>query len=150
MDDIALLPLGGQTFGYASIAVRKESGWLMLAADSYFFHAEMDVERPRCTPGLAIYQWMMDKDRVARRWNQARLRGLCAGDTWSERVDAFGSHDPIEFELGASRTGFRRHGGESARTVWLPTSAASASAGRRYCNCGGLHGLLLSLHPIFL
>lgn len=58
-----------------------------MAADAYFFHIEMDLERPRGTPGLAFYQWMMDKDRAARRWNQARLRRLCAGDASSGKVD---------------------------------------------------------------
>lgn len=104
MGDIALVPLGGHTFGHAGIAVRKASGWLMLATDAYFFHTEIDVERPRCTPGLALYQWMMDKDRVARRWNPARLRGLCAGDDWSERVDLFCSREPIDSERIAGRS----------------------------------------------
>jgi hypothetical protein len=61
------------TFGHAGIAVRKDSG-LMLATDAYFFHTEMDVERPRRAPGLALYQWMS-----------------C-------------SHDPIEFERIAGRS----------------------------------------------
>jgi glyoxylase-like metal-dependent hydrolase (beta-lactamase superfamily II) len=98
VDDIALVPLRGHTFGHAGIAVRNETRWLLLAADAYFFHTEMDLERPRSTPGLACYQWMMDKDRAARRWNQARLRKLCASKDSYGHVNVFCSHDPIEFE----------------------------------------------------
>jgi len=35
-----------------------------------------DIERPRCTPGLRFYRWLMEKDRRTRRANQQRLRGL--------------------------------------------------------------------------
>ncbi|MDR5763166.1 MULTISPECIES: MBL fold metallo-hydrolase [unclassified Caballeronia] len=104
LNDIALVPLTGHTFGHAGIAVHKESGWLLMAADAYFFHTEMDLERPRCTPGLAVYQWLMDKDRTARRWNQARLRRLCAGDASSGKLDVCCSHDPTEFERLAGRS----------------------------------------------
>jgi glyoxylase-like metal-dependent hydrolase (beta-lactamase superfamily II) len=101
-DDIALVPLRGHTFGHAGIAVRSESGWLLLAADAYFYHTEMDRERPRCTPGLAFYQWMMDKDGAARRHNQARLRALCHDDA-ARGIRIFCSHDPVEFEQLAGR-----------------------------------------------
>ncbi|MDR5822511.1 MBL fold metallo-hydrolase [Caballeronia sp. LZ043] len=101
-DDIALVPLRGHTFGHAGIAVRTGSGWLLLAADAYFYHTEMDAERPHCTPGLALYQWMMDKDRAARRHNQARLRALCNADATRD-VRVFSSHDPVEFERLAQR-----------------------------------------------
>ena len=35
---------------------------------------EMDVEKPWCTPGLRLYQTMLEKDRRARLRNQQRLR----------------------------------------------------------------------------
>jgi hypothetical protein len=57
--------------------------------------------RPRCTPGLRLYQWMMDKNRRARRWNQQRLRELRqrhGGD-----IEIFSGHDPVEFERLAGR-----------------------------------------------
>jgi glyoxylase-like metal-dependent hydrolase (beta-lactamase superfamily II) len=100
-DDIALVPLPGHTFGHAGIAVRNDDRWLLLAADAYFFHTEMDWDRPRCTPGLAFYQWMMEKDRAARLRNQARLRELCrhAGP----ELTVFCSHDPFEFERLSGR-----------------------------------------------
>ncbi|MEZ2350248.1 MBL fold metallo-hydrolase [Caballeronia sp. RCC_10] len=102
-DDIALVPLPGHTFGHAGIAVRKDgAGWLLLAADAYFFHTEMDWDRPRCTPGLAFYQWMMEKDRAARLQNQARLRELCR--TAGSELSVFCSHDPFEFEKLAGRS----------------------------------------------
>jgi glyoxylase-like metal-dependent hydrolase (beta-lactamase superfamily II) len=102
-DEIALVPLCGHTFGHAGIAVRSNEGWLLLAADAYFYHTEMDPARPRCTPGLAFYQWMMDKDGAARRRNQARLRAVCNEDA-ARDVRVFCSHDPIEFERMAGRS----------------------------------------------
>jgi glyoxylase-like metal-dependent hydrolase (beta-lactamase superfamily II) len=102
-DDIAFIPLRGHTFGHAGIAVRSEKRWLLLAADAYFYHTEMDGERPRCTPGLAFYQWLMDKDGDARRRNQVRLRALC-NDVSARDVAVFSSHDPSEFERLAGRS----------------------------------------------
>ena len=101
-DDIAFVPLPGHTLGHAGIAVRSGGRWLLLAADAYFFHTEMDASRPRCTPGLAFYQWMMEKDRAARLANQARLRDLCR--TAGPDLSVFCSHDPFEFERLAGRS----------------------------------------------
>lgn len=100
--EIALVPLIGHTFGHAGIAVQRDDGWLLLAADAYFFHAEMDVARPWCTPGLRFYQWMMEKDRAARLRNQERLRQLRR--THGAEVAFFCSHDVAEFERLAGRS----------------------------------------------
>ena len=59
--DVLLVPLIGHTLGHAGIAIRGDRGWLLYAADAYFYYAEMDIERPRCTPGLEVYQVMMEK-----------------------------------------------------------------------------------------
>jgi glyoxylase-like metal-dependent hydrolase (beta-lactamase superfamily II) len=99
--DIVLVPLLGHTLGHAGIAVRREQGWLLQAADAYFFHEEMNPERPRCTPGLRFYQWMMQKDGQARRQNQARLRDLVRSS--GGEVAVVSSHDPVEFERLAGR-----------------------------------------------
>ena len=78
LDDVALVPLPGHTFGHVGIAVRGGRSWMLLAADAYFFHMEMDRDRPRCTPGLTFYQRMMEQEGAARRRNQARRCGLFA------------------------------------------------------------------------
>lgn len=96
-DDILMVPLPGHTLGHAGVAVRGGDGhWLLQAADAYFFHREMDLERPHCTPGLQFYQLLMDKDRRARLQNQKRLRDL-RRDHGAEVTICCG-HDPIEFE----------------------------------------------------
>ncbi|MFL5411349.1 MAG: MBL fold metallo-hydrolase [Myxococcales bacterium] len=99
-EDILLVPLIGHTMGHAGIAVRGDRGWVLQAADAYFWHAEMDA-RPRCTPGLRFYQRMMEKDRRARLWNQDRLRALRAEH--GGEVEILCGHDPIEFERVAKR-----------------------------------------------
>lgn len=100
--EIVLVPLIGHTFGHAGVAVHRGDQWLLQAGDAYFFHAEMDVERPRCTPGLRFYQWMMQKDGRARLRNQQRLREL-RRDRGSE-VEIFCGHDVEEFERLSGRS----------------------------------------------
>jgi glyoxylase-like metal-dependent hydrolase (beta-lactamase superfamily II) len=94
--EILMVPLVGHTFGHAGIAVATDGGWLLQAGDAYFFRDEMDLTSPRCTPGLRFYQWLMEKNRSARRWNQRRLRAL-RRDHGGE-VTILCAHDPVEFE----------------------------------------------------
>ena len=112
--EIAMIPLIGHTHGHAGIAVARENGWLLLVGDAYFYRDEMDLERPRCTPGLRFYQWMMEKNRSERLRNQQRLRELRRAH--GSEVTVFSGHDIEEFE---------RLSGHSAR---MPPDAAS---GRR-------------------
>ena len=101
-DELLMVPLVGHTLGHTGVAVRSsERGWLLLTGDAYFWRDEKDPRRPRCTPGLAAYQWVMDKDHRARRWNQQRLRELTARHGREVRV--FCSHDPHEFEALSGR-----------------------------------------------
>src|SRR5690606_15058577 len=70
--------------------------WLFQTGDAYFFHGEMNCHNPHCTPGLKMYQNMMDKDHSSRVWNQERLRRLKFEH--SDQVEIFCSHDVLEFE----------------------------------------------------
>jgi hypothetical protein len=54
----------------------------------------MDLARHHSTPGLAIYETIMDTDRPARRANQERLRAL-KRDHGGE-ITIFCSHDTQE------------------------------------------------------
>jgi glyoxylase-like metal-dependent hydrolase (beta-lactamase superfamily II) len=100
-DDVLLVPLPGHTFGHAGIAIRKGSGWLLQAGDAYFHHREMDWDRPWCTPGLRLYQTMLEKNRHARLDNQQRLRCLCKEH--GSQIEVFCAHDVSEFERLAGR-----------------------------------------------
>lgn len=99
--EILLVPLIGHTHGHAGVAVFRDRDWLLLAGDAYFYHAEMDPERPHCTPGLAFYQTMMEKDRPARLHNQERLRRL--RKEHGAEVTVLCSHDLVEFRHAAGR-----------------------------------------------
>jgi glyoxylase-like metal-dependent hydrolase (beta-lactamase superfamily II) len=99
--DVLLVPLVGHTLGHAGVAVRTQGSWLFYAADAYFYHAEMDHDRPRCTPGLRFYQTMMEKDRKQRLHNQVRLRELA--HVHGEQVTVFCAHDVREFERLSGR-----------------------------------------------
>lgn len=94
--DILMIPLPGHTFGHAGVAVRHEGGWVLNAGDAYFFRDEMNVERPRCTPGLSAYQAMMEVDRARRLDNQQRLRELKRQH--GGELTMFCSHDWKELE----------------------------------------------------
>ena len=100
--EILLVPLIGHTLGHAGVAIERTGGnWLLQAGDAYFYHAEMDLERPRCTPGLRFYQWMMQQDARARIANQHRLRELKRAHGRAVRI--MSSHDAMEFERAAHR-----------------------------------------------
>jgi glyoxylase-like metal-dependent hydrolase (beta-lactamase superfamily II) len=140
--DILLVPLIGHTLGHAGIAVRrsedegagagagagggKRDAWLLLTGDAYFYHAEMDLERPRCTPGLQLYQVMMEKDREARLANQARLRELKRAH--GGEVTILCSHDIVEFERLARRAHNQPAGAGAMRES---ESGAGDAAGTR-------------------
>lgn len=94
--EILLVPLAGHTFGHAGIAIRTPERWLLQAGDAYFYHREMDLSDPWCTPGLRFYQTMLEKDRMARLGNQERLRRL--RHAHGAEVEIFCAHDPLEFE----------------------------------------------------
>jgi len=100
--DIVMIPLIGHTFGHAGVAIKSGGKWLFHVGDAYFFHGEMNLHHPYCTPGLNAYQRMMDKDHDARVWNQERLRKLRRSQ--SAEVEIFCSHDVIEFERLAGRS----------------------------------------------
>lgn len=98
--EILLVPLLGHTLGHAGVAVAEGSRWLFYAADAYFFHGEMR-QAAVCTPGLSLYQRMMEKDRGLRLANQRRLRELALS---SRDVRVFCAHDVFELETFAGQT----------------------------------------------
>lgn len=100
--DVLMVPLPGHTFGHAGVAVRAEGRWKLLAGDAYFYHREMDFAKPWCTPGLRMYQAMLEKNRSARLLNQQRLRVL-RHERVAE-VDVFSSHDIPEYERLSGRS----------------------------------------------
>jgi glyoxylase-like metal-dependent hydrolase (beta-lactamase superfamily II) len=100
--EILLVPLPGHTHGHAGVAVRRDDGrWMLQAGDAYFYHREMDLDDPYCTPGLRTYQTMMEKDRGARLANQQRLRELRRKH--GAQVQVFCGHDPLEYEQLSGR-----------------------------------------------
>jgi glyoxylase-like metal-dependent hydrolase (beta-lactamase superfamily II) len=98
--ELLLVPLLGHTLGHAGVAVQEAERWLFYAADAYFYHAEMD-QNPHCTPGLRLYQTMMEKDRKQRLDNQRRLRELTRSHT---DVTLFCAHDIAELERLSGRS----------------------------------------------
>jgi glyoxylase-like metal-dependent hydrolase (beta-lactamase superfamily II) len=102
--EILLIPLAGHTRGHCGVAVREESGhWLLHAGDAYFYRAEMDLERPWCTPGLRFYQTQMQVDRRQRLANQGRLREL--KHAHRSEVTIFSAHDPVELDILSAQRG---------------------------------------------
>jgi glyoxylase-like metal-dependent hydrolase (beta-lactamase superfamily II) len=94
--EILFIPLAGHTLGHAGVAIDLGERWLLHAGDAYFFHGEMDLVRPHCTPALRVYQRLMDQDHRWRVENQRRLRNL--KHVHGSQVTLFCAHDMIEFE----------------------------------------------------
>ncbi|WP_129793790.1 MBL fold metallo-hydrolase [Sphingosinicella sp. CPCC 101087] len=99
--EILMIPLPGHTEGHAGVAVQSAQGWVLNAGDAYFYRRELDADRRRCTPGLRLYQTMMDTHRRRRFDNQRRLREL-KHDKGSA-VTIFCSHDQKELEAMQAR-----------------------------------------------
>ncbi|RZL03440.1 MAG: MBL fold metallo-hydrolase [Rubrivivax sp.] len=99
--EVLLVPLVGHTLGHAGVAIDTDGHWLLHAGDAYFYHREMDLDSPWCTPGLRLYQTLMEKDRRARLQNQERLRELKRNH--SKTLTVFGAHDTVEFERLSGR-----------------------------------------------
>jgi glyoxylase-like metal-dependent hydrolase (beta-lactamase superfamily II) len=94
--EILLIPLPGHTWGHAGVAVQGEGGWLLHAGDAYFHRDEVRRPDRRCTPGLRLYQNLMEVDRDARLSNQARLRDLSLDTAAAVRLIC--AHDHVEYD----------------------------------------------------
>jgi glyoxylase-like metal-dependent hydrolase (beta-lactamase superfamily II) len=95
-----MIPLRGHTWGHAGVAIATADGWLLHAGDAYFYRDEVRRPERRCTPGLALYQTMMEVDRSARLENQRRLRALSLQRDAGVRLIC--AHDAVEFERCAA------------------------------------------------
>jgi glyoxylase-like metal-dependent hydrolase (beta-lactamase superfamily II) len=98
--EILMVPLPGHTWGHAGIAVQGQDGWLLHAGDAYFYRHEVRRAKRKCTPGLRLYQTMMETDRRLRLANQKRVRRLSVEKRGKVRVVC--AHDPVEFERCAA------------------------------------------------
>ena len=98
--EILMVPLPGHTWGHAGIAVQGPDGWLLHAGDAYFYRHEVRRRNRKCTPGLRLYQTMMETDRRLRLANQKRVRRLSVEKKGKVRVIC--AHDPVEFERCAA------------------------------------------------
>lgn len=92
--EILMVPLRGHTIGHAGVAVQTDKGWMLHAGDAYLHHGQMDLAHRHMPPGLAVYQAIMDSDRIARRANQSRLRVLKRDH--GDEIAIFSSHDTQE------------------------------------------------------
>lgn len=93
--ELLLIPLAGHTRGHVGIAVDTGDGWLLHAGDAYFYRGEVDPVKPYSTPGLRVFQSLVQVDGKARHHNQRRLHELAAKH--GDEVTIFSAHDPAEF-----------------------------------------------------
>ncbi len=91
---ILLIPLSGHSDGHCGIAVKLPEQWILHCGDAYFFHGEMSLNKSNCTPGLSMYQRIIESDHKARINNQHRLREL--KQAHGNNIQMFCSHDHSE------------------------------------------------------
>lgn len=94
--EILMIPLPGHTLGHAGIAIDTHDGWLLHAGDAYFYRGEVRRSARECSPGLRLYQTMMETGRDLRMANQERVRRLSVEHRDEVRVIC--AHDVVEFE----------------------------------------------------
>jgi glyoxylase-like metal-dependent hydrolase (beta-lactamase superfamily II) len=99
--EILLVPLAGHSRGHAGVAVDTGDGWLLHAGDAYFFSGEADPAEPRCPPGQALAEALVQTERRARLDNQQRLREL-ARDHGAE-VTQFCAHSAADLRRMTAR-----------------------------------------------
>lgn len=95
-EDILMVPLTGHTRGHCGVAVRTESGWIMHCGDAYFFHGQMNPSHPHTTPGMNVFERMVQTDAAMRIRNQERLLDLVRRH--GSEVQLFCAHDVTEFQ----------------------------------------------------
>jgi glyoxylase-like metal-dependent hydrolase (beta-lactamase superfamily II) len=130
---LMLIPLPGHTAGHCGVAIRNEhGGWLLLAGDAYFHHAQTPssaFDKPACPPRLALYQRLSGTDHGLRRATLQTLRRIKVEHGGAVRI--FCSRDPMELEL-MRRT--QEYGGALQPRAGLddtvPRKAGSTSKGR--------------------
>jgi glyoxylase-like metal-dependent hydrolase (beta-lactamase superfamily II) len=101
-DEILLVPLTGHTRGHCGVAVNTigegavagGGHWLLHCGDAYFYHDEVNPAQPYCTPGLRLFQNIVQIDGTQRKANQARLLQLARGH--GAEVELFCAHDTKE------------------------------------------------------
>ncbi len=94
--EILLVPLAGHTKGHTGVAVDTGDGWLLHAGDAYFFHGQMDPVKPHCTPGMTVFQNMVQTLRKPRLENVERLRELSREH--ADEITVFSAHSPVEYQ----------------------------------------------------
>jgi glyoxylase-like metal-dependent hydrolase (beta-lactamase superfamily II) len=94
--EILLVPLGGHSAGHAGVAVRDGDRWLLHAGDAYYYHRELDADRPHGHPLLDIVQHQAQVDEATRVTTQARLRTLVRAH--GDQVTVVCAHDPWELQ----------------------------------------------------
>lgn len=95
-EDILMVPLTGHTRGHCGVAVRTESGWILHCGDAYFFHGQMDPGHPHTTPGMQVFERLVQTDAAMRIRNQERLLDLVRRQ--GNDVRLFCAHDVTEFQ----------------------------------------------------
>ncbi len=93
--EIVYVVLPGHTKGHCGIAVKRESSWLLYAADAYFYHKELG-QNPTSTPGMLLFQLFAHTNHKEAAITKKRIRSLVINN--SDEVSLFSSHDRYEFE----------------------------------------------------
>ncbi|HWE90708.1 MAG TPA: MBL fold metallo-hydrolase [Pseudonocardiaceae bacterium] len=100
-----VLPLAGHTRGHVAVAVdtgdTHENGprWLLHAGDGFFFHGQIDQDKPWSPPMIRLFEYIVDADPTTRLANTERLRELAG----SSEVDIVCAHDAYTYDLVTSR-----------------------------------------------
>lgn len=93
---LRLVPLIGHSRGHCGVAVQTSSGWLLHAGDAYFFHGEMDLDRPHCPAAHANIQRAVQILGEERLQNQQRLLALRRAQR--DAITLCCAHDPVEWK----------------------------------------------------
>lgn len=94
-ESIILVPLIGHTRGHCGVAIENDGNWLLHAGDTYYFHGQMD-EKPSCTPGFRLFQWLSHLGHAAAIRRLQKVHRIVLENP--DKIETLCTHDPLEFD----------------------------------------------------
>jgi hypothetical protein len=111
--ELLIVPLRGHTLDRVDIVPNTtRDNWFLNAADAYFFHEEMHAQL-HCTPGMRMYQWMLEKTAASA----LQTRRAYANSHWETMRST--SSAATMHRVRSARTAAGRIAGQARLSMWL-------------------------------
>lgn len=97
--EVRFIPTPGHTRGHCMVAIHHNRRWIVHAGDTYFYHGQVDGEKPHLPPGGNVVKKLLSGVRVASSLYAYDEQLLRLQEKLGSDLTLFCSHDPIEFDM---------------------------------------------------